>query len=207
MTRLLMNISLTEEQQLKLTIALTALAVLAISIYSCTTALGYELQGWAYCSDRPWLCLIHDHVDVARGVPHRRAGLPARRLPRAQSSHHVDVNDLIAPLADKVREIVHVCHSQLISAFRPHAVVAGTHRASLHSLYPARAADIHGNPTCIYTMLHGWPGGVSVDYSRVRHVHLSYDPNGREWHARFNHGGHHRYAHKHKHMNTRLSHG
>jgi hypothetical protein len=83
----------------------------------------------------------------------------------------------------------------LISAHRPGAVVAGSGRASLHSAYPSRAADMAGNPSCIYAHLHGWRGGYSVDYSRVKHVHISWSPPGsghmagREWHARFNHYG------------------
>ncbi len=36
-----------------------------------------------------------------------------------------------------------------------------------------------GNPNCIYSMLHGWPGGYSVDYASVKHVHISYVHDGR----------------------------
>ena len=62
---------------------------------------------------------------------------------------------------------------------------------SLHSV--GRAVDIRGNPRCAYAMLRDWPGGVSVDYGRVGHIHFSYDPHGgREMHARFSHGGHRR---------------
>ena len=188
MTRLRFHIrnisrtSLTEQQETKLTVAIVAIVVLAISIISVTTAHSYELQGWAFCSDRPWLCAERNHVDGARETTVRAGdkALRKHRSPRAAVHRHLDprIDDLIAPLADKVREIIHVCHSQLISAFRPNAVVAGTHRPSLHSTYPSRAADVRGDPSCIYSMLHGWPGGVSTDYSRVSHVHLCWSPPG-----------------------------
>lgn len=64
---------------------------------------------------------------------------------------------------------------------------------SLHA--SGNAVDMQGNPTCIYAHLHGWPGGYSTDYSRVRHVHISYDAaGGREMGLRFAHGG----GHKHR---------
>lgn len=105
-----------------------------------------------------------------------------------------------APLIAKVREIEGACPgSKLISAFRPGAVVRGSGRPSLHAT--KRAADMRGNPSCIYARLRSWPGGVSTDYAQIRHVHFSYAPNGREWGARFAHYGsrqakkrHHHYA-------------
>ena len=67
-----------------------------------------------------------------------------------------------------------------------------------------RAADLRGNPACMYALIRNWPGGASTDYNRVRHLHLSYDPHGREWGARFVHGGtHHRYAHVRAHRQAR----
>ena len=66
-----------------------------------------------------------------------------------------------------------------------HTRVAGTRRLSLHA--SGRAVDLRGNPSCIYAQLQNWPGGVSVDYFRVRHVHLSL--GGREDGLRFAHGG------------------
>lgn len=66
---------------------------------------------------------------------------------------------------------------------------------SLHA--SGKAVDLAGNPSCMYAMLHGWPGGYSTDYGSVRHLHLSYDPaGGREMGIRFRHGGH-RYARRH----------
>jgi hypothetical protein len=63
--------------------------------------------------------------------------------------------------------------------------VKGTRLISLHA--SGRAVDISGNPKCIYRALAGWPGGYSTDYARIRHVHISYAPGGREWGARFAH--------------------
>jgi hypothetical protein len=152
------------------------------------TAFGDE-----FCADRPWSC----------------NGSPDRRETRHAGRHHgLAASDLIGTLQSKVLEIESACGSHLISGYRPGARVAGSGRPSLHSVYPARAADLSGNPGCIYAHLHGWQGGYSTDYGRVRHVHVSYSPpgdgylGGREWHARFAHyggGHHHGYASRHHH--------
>jgi hypothetical protein len=106
---------------------------------------------------------------------------------------------VVAPLAAKAREIARECGSRVSGGVRSHSYyVAGTRRMSLHKI--GRAVDAFGNPRCIYAHLERWPGGVSVDYSRVRHVHFSYDPGGREWGVRFAHGGGRharRYARRH----------
>jgi len=98
-------------------------------------------------------------------------------------------------LIDKVQELVLACGSRVISAYRPGAIIAGTRRSSLHAFH--KAVDMSGNPQCMYGLLLTWPGGYSTDYGRMRHIHISYDPDGRrEWRARFVHGGGHhtRYA-------------
>ena len=98
----------------------------------------------------------------------------------------VSLSGVVAPLASKARSIVAACGSKVVSAVR-RTYIAGTRRISLHA--SGRAVDLQGNPACIYRMLVGWPGGVSHDYARVRHVHVSYDPDGRrEWGLRFAHG-------------------
>lgn len=104
---------------------------------------------------------------------------------------------VVAPLAAKAREIQAACGSRIISSIR-HTYIAGTGgRLSLHA--SGRAVDIAGNPSCIYPLVRHWPGGVSVDYARVRHVHLSYAPNGPEWGVRFRHySGRHRHRRYHK---------
>lgn len=91
---------------------------------------------------------------------------------------------VVQPLAIKAQEIVTVCGARVISAVRK-TFVAGTRLMSLHA--SGHAVDVQGNPACIYSLLHGWRGGYSTDYARVRHVHISFKPNGREWGARFVH--------------------
>jgi len=140
--------------------------------------------------------------DVPVTQVHNRVHSRKRPVQHSAKNHATSLlSDLVAPLASKVQEILGVCpSSHIVSAYRPGARVAGTGHASLHSAYPSKAADLAGNPGCIYAHLHGWSGGYSVDYGRVRHVHMSWSPPGsgylagREWHARFNHyGGGHRY--------------
>jgi len=94
-----------------------------------------------------------------------------------------------APLAAKAREIERACPGfKVISAYRPGARIAGTSRMSLHAV--RRAVDMAGpNPGCAYGLLADWPGGVSTDYAKMRHLHFSYQPNGQEWGVRFAHGG------------------
>lgn len=89
---------------------------------------------------------------------------------------------VIGPLGTKAREIVDACGSRVVSA------IAGRANKSNHPI--GRAVDLVGNPGCIYSHLHGWPGGYSTDYGRVHHVHISYNPGGQEWGVRFAHGGH-----------------
>lgn len=92
---------------------------------------------------------------------------------------------VVAPLAAKARELQSVCGARIISAVR-HTYIAGTGgRLSLHA--SGRAVDIIGNPSCLYANLRGFPGGVSIDYGRVKHVHISWNPGGSEWGMRFNH--------------------
>jgi hypothetical protein len=159
----------------------------------------YASLGGDFCTDRPWTC---EGSPVQREISHS-----ARRGRLEHARHGLSASDLIGALQSKVSEIVSSCGARLVSGYRPGARVAGSGHPSLHSVYPARAADVSGNPSCIYAHLQGWQGGYSTDYGRVRHVHLSYSPPGtgylagKEWHARFAHyaGGHHRYARHHHH--------
>jgi len=73
-------------------------------------------------------------------------------------------------LAEKARQIEHACGSRIISGYR-HTRIAGSRRWSLHA--SGRAVDMTGNPKCIYLHLKDWPGGYSIDYGRVGHVHIS----------------------------------
>lgn len=131
--------------------------------------------------------------DVTRSVREQRALRPrgGKRqrvpVPRPRPGDVSPLGGVVAPLAAKAREIQSICGSRIVSAIR-HTRIAGTGgRLSLHA--SGRAVDIAGNPGCIYSHLRGWPGGVSVDYHRLRHphVHISYAPGGSEWGLRFHH--------------------
>lgn len=98
-----------------------------------------------------------------------------------------DLKDVTPVLAAKIRKIAQTCGSKVVSAFRPGANIAGSHRRSLHARYPAEAVDIAGNPGCAYKLLRDWPGGVSTDYGRVKHIHISLASDRRERGARFAH--------------------
>jgi hypothetical protein len=153
-----------------------------------------------FCAENPLSCEASPVRREMSRAPDRVRSGRAHRHGRGPA-----LSDLTPTLANKVSEIMSVCGAQLISGYRPGARVAGSGHPSLHSVYPSRAADVAGNPHCIYAHLQGWLGGYSIDYGRVRHVHISYSPPGsgylagREWHARFAHdGGGHRLAH-HRH--------
>lgn len=129
--------------------------------------------------------------DVTRSIRERR-GLrprPGKRqrvpVPRLRPGSVAPLAGVVAPLAAKAREIAAACGSRVISAVRFTRIAGTGGRLSLHA--SGRAVDIAGSPACIYAHLRGWPGGVSVDYGRVRHVHISYAPGGAEWGVRFNH--------------------
>lgn len=179
--------------QSKKALTVTTLAIIAIiSIFNVRSALASPSPEGFFCVERPWNC------EYIRDVMRESVRTPVIR----KFNHPGGRHDLVPELAAKVGEILSACGAKLISGFRPGAHVAGTHHPSLHSAYPSRAADLAHNPSCIYAHLVDWAGGYSVDYNRVRHVHISYSPPGsgylagREWHMHFVHGGghHHRYA-------------
>jgi hypothetical protein len=71
---------------------------------------------------------------------------------------------------------------RIISAHRP-GDTWGLHREN-------KAIDIAGgNYDCAYRVLREFPGGMSIDAHnpRINHIHLSWNPGGKEWGARFNH--------------------
>ena len=107
--------------------------------------------------------------------------------PREVKERPSNLAGIVSPLAQKAAEIVSECGARVISGVR-NTYVAGTHRKSLHAF--GRAVDIAGPASCILAHLRNWPGGYSTDYAAVRHTHISYDPHGREWGARFAHGSH-----------------
>jgi hypothetical protein len=152
------------------------------------------------CESPMSVATVKERQRVARGgYIARQLGIggvnPDRavRLPKAWPVAYVapivqTVSGIVAPLAAKVAEIQAACGSKVVSGVR-HTNIAGTRIRSLHA--SGKAVDLAGNPSCIYSLLHGWTGGYSTDYGRVRHVHLSYDPEGgREMGVRFAHGSH-----------------
>jgi hypothetical protein len=127
---------------------------------------------------------------------HRRAGLRHRLAVRRNS---VSTAGLPRPLVAAIHRVQTACPGfRVISAFRPGARIRGSGRLSLHARN--RAADIAGgNYRCAYRVLAGFPGGISTDAWRVKHIHLSWNPGGQEWGLRFAHGGgHRRYARTHR---------
>ena len=110
---------------------------------------------------------------------------------RAGSRNSVGLGSVNGTLAAKASEIVGSCGSTVISSFRSGARIAGSGHTSLHA--SGRAVDVKGNPRCIYSHLQGWPGGYSVDYGSVQHVHISL--GGFEDGIRFTHYSHHRWRH------------
>jgi len=130
------------------------------------------------------------HLQTKHYVGHRAA--PAKRY----ANHHLrrtakygtsPLGCLPAELRTKVVELVEVCGSHIIRTYTPGAVIFGTNYPSEHA--HCRAADLDGNPGCIYAHLRGFRGGYSTDYARMAHVHISWHPGGIEQGARFVHGG------------------
>jgi hypothetical protein len=118
----------------------------------------------------------------------RHAVRYARHRPRRSAQY--DTAALVclpAELRAKVAEIIGACGTHVLRTFTPGALIAGTRHLSEHAF--CRAADLAGNPACIYAHLRGFRGGVSTDYGRMRHVHVSWHPGGWEQGVRFVHGG------------------
>jgi hypothetical protein len=121
---------------------------------------------------------------VKRGRYVYRSGYTRRAAYGASRGGSVSLAGVVGPLASKAQQIVASCGSRIVSGFR----AGGGH--SHHST--GNAVDLQGNPSCIYSMLRGWPGGVTTDYASApggAHVHVSYAPGGREWGLRFAHRG------------------
>jgi hypothetical protein len=127
---------------------------------------------------------------------HRRTAVRFRPSARGRSS--VSTAGLPGPLVAAIRRVQAACPGfRVISAFRPGARIRGSGRLSLHARH--KAADIAGgNYGCAYRVLARFPGGMTTDAARAKHIHLSWDPGGREWGLRFAHGGHRRYARSHR---------
>lgn len=141
---------------------------------------------------RPRRVHRHHHKVVRRAAVQPTLRGYGRALERAAGK--LSLAGFPLAIITKVAELRKDCGATLVSAFRPGAKVAGTRRPSLHA--SKRAVDMKGKPSCLYAHMKGWKGGYSTDYSRVRHIHISWAPGGREWGSRFAHGGYrkHRYA-------------
>lgn len=145
---------------------------------------------------RAWGAAFVTCVDKPAKLSKRKSEMPTdvsarKRVHRKIRGHRargsVGLAGIVGPLADKIRSIAASCPgTSVVSAMR-HSYVAGTRRISLHA--SGRAVDVSGRYGCIYGQLANWPGGYSIDAGRMRHIHISYDPRGREWGARFAHGG------------------
>lgn len=87
---------------------------------------------------------------------------------------------------------------QTLSTIRSHAVIAGTHRASLHRY--GLAVDFRVNDYgCAYSALSGWSRGLSMDAWRVRHIHISDGSSvGRNEVRFYHHGGGLAFASRHR---------
>lgn len=108
-------------------------------------------------------------------------------------------SDLIGWL-DKVRN--DCTGFKAISACRPGARVRGSGRLSLHA--SCRAVDFQvASPSCAWAVLNPktgprFPGGLSNDYYRVAHFHVSWAKGSGEWGSRFAHYGGRSYARRYK---------
>ncbi len=128
-----------------------------------------------------------------------RHSIPRGFMLGAQAQAHARGEGLLrgvyGPLAAKVHQIASVCRLTVISGFRPHAHVYGTHHLSDHAI--GRAVDVTGDYGCIYRQLAGFEGGYSTDSSAVGHIHMSL--HGHEDGRRFahNHYTRWRYAQRH----------
>lgn len=143
---------------------------------------GAEGLGCVYASERKSVRTARvKRTRVAQVRTARRTITTYARRPVQASKSLAGV---VAPLAAKVQEIQSACGSYIVSAVR-YTRVRGSGRISLHA--SGRAVDIAGNPKCIYAHLHGWRGGYSTDYHRIRpnHVHISL--GGSEDGKRFTH--------------------
>jgi len=147
----------------------------------------------------PALASIHSHNHYSRHVRfssnslhHAQPGVVGFHRRHRLPDNDFGVASVHSGLAAKAEEIVASCGSTVISGWRPGARIAGSERVSLHAT--GRAIDIKGNPYCIYSHLQGWPGGYSVDYGAVQHVHVSL--GGFEDGLRFAHNRSHRRHHR-----------
>lgn len=169
------------------------MAVAAVAMFTASLANPAEAKSDVTCfkGDRVAQCPVAERVKTSRTskrVRHARSRTDA-------NGNSVSTSGLVSPLLAKVNEIKADCGSIVVSAYRPGARIP-TGQLSNHARH--MAADLKGNPACIYSHLHGWKGGYSTDYHSAPggpHVHISYNPGGMEWGVRF---AHHHGKHRHR---------
>jgi hypothetical protein len=171
--------------------------------YRVHHAVHHTLHRYGYLRGRghhPLYRTVHRHQRTVHPYPNQLGHQNLHRdahHSRAPRRAQFGIRGVHGRLAAKAQEIASQCGSRVVSGFRPGARVAGSGHPSLHA--SGRAVDISGNPRCIYSHLRGWPGGYSIDYGAVRHVHVSL--GGREDGVRFRH---HSAIHaRHRHPPTR----
>lgn len=174
-------------------ISILATLGLCLFLTACATPAFAARQAVITCTDRhcsDWSAKPQRHATVKR-VRHKAVVQRRHRTITTYARRPVDNSlrrssrGLVEPLKAKAEAILASCPGAYIMSAVRHTRVRGSGRISLHA--SGRAVDMAGNPRCIYAQLQGWPGGYSVDYARVKHVHISYSPDGREWGARFAH--------------------
>ena len=142
------------------------------------------------CNDRGCFNFSANYKQNGRSVAKRRIARKAASRPALDANGNrgfcqfgpnrgsISLAPVVQPLKSKIEEIVNACGSKVVST-GCRGGVTPNHREW-------KAVDVKGNPSCIYARLKGWPGGYSVDYSAVQHVHISYSRKY-EWGVRFRH--------------------
>lgn len=110
----------------------------------------------------------------------------------------VPANPLPSSVTHALSQVRSHCSGfHILSVNRPGARVAGTHRRSLHSY--GLAADFRvNNYGCAYSILSGWPYGLSLDARSKGHAHISDGRSVGRHEGRFYHGGGRHYASRHR---------
>ena len=182
------------------------MAVAAVAIVTVATTPAEARRAKKQTVDSDYTALLPEERMLAYANDGFRLDVPVtgerkrytkHRVPKAQKTASapaysrpcgsvLSLDCIVAPeLVHKTKEIIADCGSKVVSARAPRG------NKSNHPI--GRAVDLVGNPGCIYAHLKDWPGGYSIDYGRVHHVHISYNPGGQEWGLRFAHGGGHKH--------------
>jgi hypothetical protein len=137
-------------------------------------------------------------VPVVKVPPARGEDIPRTLSGYGKSLPGVSLAGVPQPLVEWLHKVRDACPGfKAISACRPGARVRGSGRTSLHA--SCRAVDFQlSEPACAQRVMAKFPGGMSNDYRRVNHFHVSWAKGSGEWGARFAHYGGKRYAKRYK---------